>query len=95
MKKQFLKECGIDLTDYEYVGKFPILKKNGKWGNISRGEGWKRYSDWLEKQNHELKEGVEKAIVLINDGWEGHAKTDLSNLINTRQDLEKLKSIEK
>jgi hypothetical protein len=51
LKKQFLEECGVDLTDYEYSGTFPSKsKKTGQWGNIPRGEGWKRYSEWLESK---------------------------------------------
>lgn len=50
LKKEFFKECGVDLTDYEYAGKFPSQNKHGVWGNIPRGEGWKRYSEWLENK---------------------------------------------
>lgn len=50
LQKQFLKECGVDLNDFEYAGKFPSINKHGTWGNIPRGEGWKRYSEWLENK---------------------------------------------
>ncbi len=60
LKKQFLEECNVDLTDFEYVGKFPAMNKAGVWGNIPRGEGYKRYSEWQAKQIAELKEALIK-----------------------------------
>ena len=47
LKVEFLKDCGIDLKDTEVVGKFPYYK-NGNWSSVSRGEGWRRYAEWLE-----------------------------------------------
>jgi hypothetical protein len=68
-KKQFLEECGVDLTDYEYAGKFPSKGKDGTWGNIPRGEGWKRYAEWLEQQlaekDAEYKKKLDEAYGLI------------------------------
>lgn len=53
--KQFLSEKGIDLTDYEYSGVFPI-RENGKWKYIKRGEAWKIYKEWkAARENSERK----------------------------------------
>ncbi len=51
LKKEFLSDCGVDLTDFEYAGKFPRYNtKKGRWGNIPRGLGYKMYAEWLEKR---------------------------------------------
>lgn len=72
LKKEFCKETGIDLTDYEYAGVFPYYKKGGKNSTVSRGEGWKRYAEWLEQR---LESGRVDAVV-------SGAKLDNVDIIN-------------
>lgn len=67
LKKKFLEECGVDLTDYEYAGKFPSRNKHGVWGNIPRGEGWKRYAEWLESKQKLNIHSVSGALPLLDN----------------------------
>lgn len=51
LKDEFRIKTGVDVTDHEISGKFPAFNsKLQKWGSISRGEGWKRYAEFLEKR---------------------------------------------
>ena len=55
-REDFLRESGIDVTDFETAGKFPYynpLKKRN--GSIARGQGWRLYAEWLEKKLKEAK----------------------------------------
>lgn len=47
LKQEFQQHSGIDMTDFEYVGKFPRFK-NGKWGMISRCQAHVMYAQFLE-----------------------------------------------
>ena len=53
LREQFKQKSGIDLSDTETVGKFPYYNNN-KWGSISRGEGWKRFAEFLESKPQPL-----------------------------------------
>lgn len=50
-RDQFRKETGIDLSDTSTAGKFAYYNtKKQAWTSISRGEGWRRYAEWLETE---------------------------------------------
>ena len=63
LREQFEKEVHIDLTDHETVGKFPYFN-NGKWSSVARGDGWQRYSKWLESKLKEVKITVAEAEII-------------------------------
>ena len=69
LREQFKQKSGIDLSDTETVGKFPYYNNN-KWGSISRGEGWKRFAEFLESKLTPLTPelSIEDSCVIIKKG---------------------------